>query len=130
MAAVKAPAGLDAAGRRLWRTVLAEVDGAGMELRADELRVLEDACRAADTADRCAAGLVGEPLTVPGARGQLVAHPLIGEELRARSLTARLLGQLGLGRPVAAPETPRTRSARRAAMARWHGAGNPAAGSA
>jgi P27 family predicted phage terminase small subunit len=121
----RTPAALEAAGKRLWRTVVAEVDGAGMELRADELRVLEDACRAADTAERCAAGLVGESLTVPGARGQLVAHPLISEELRARSLTARLLAQLGLGRPPAQPETARTRNARRAANARWSGAGNP-----
>lgn len=117
------PNGLETAGKALWRAVLAEVNEAGCALRADEWRVLEDACRSSDRAAQLAAALVGEPLTVPGARGQVVAHPLIAEEMRARALTARLLSQLGLGRPVAKPETPRTLQARRAANARWSGAG-------
>jgi hypothetical protein len=49
MAAPKAPAGLDARGRKLWREVLAGYD---LEDKPAELAMLEEACRIADRLER------------------------------------------------------------------------------
>lgn len=87
----KAPANLSARGRRLWRDVVGVYD-----LRADELVVLEQACRESDLIDTMAAALEGEPLTVDGSRGQLVAHPLVAELRQHRLCLRGLLAQLKL----------------------------------
>lgn len=118
----RAPAGLDGAGRALWRRITADVAAQGMELRPDEAATLEAAARQADTLAVLQAALKGAPLTVRGSQGQEVAHPLLAEVRLGRDLLARLLSRLNLGR-VEVPETPRSRSARRAAQARWSGAG-------
>ena len=52
----RAPAGLGAAGRRLWRDVTAEFDP-----RGDELRILEEACREVDLIVRAEAELAAAP---------------------------------------------------------------------
>lgn len=112
-----APRGLRAEGRALWRDVCAE-----FELRPDELRLLRHACATADLVTSMQAE-IGADLTVPGSKGQPVAHPLLDQVHRHRMLLARLLGQLAL------PDDPadgsrgliaaRSVSARKAAIARW-----------
>lgn len=117
MADVPCPKGLDAAGRTLWRRI-----SRAYELREDEITVLEQASRSADTIARLDAALVDAPLTVPGSAGQLREHPLIAEVRQQRVLIARLLHQLRLpeadelGRLHAGE---RSTKARKAARARW-----------
>lgn len=112
-----APAGLQAAGKKLWGDVASK-----WELRPDELRVLEDAAREADLV-----GLMererskpGFKLIVRGSQGQDVINPLISELRQHRATLAALLRQLKLpdeNPAVAAGE--RSASARAAANARW-----------
>ncbi|MDN5918300.1 MAG: hypothetical protein L0I76_24920, partial [Pseudonocardia sp.] len=90
-AAHRAPAHLDARGRGFWRAVTTDY-----ELRPDELRVLEDACRELDLIERLDAEQRDTALTVPGSHGQPVAAPLLGELRAHRALLARLLNQLRL----------------------------------
>jgi hypothetical protein len=73
---LRAPSGLGKGGRRLWRAI---ANPGTYELRPDEVRVLEDACREVDLIDRLEDALAGEPLTVAGSQGQIVVHPLIVE---------------------------------------------------
>jgi hypothetical protein len=112
------PADLGVRGAELWRGVLAD-----HELRVDELRVLEDACREVDLIERLEAGLQGEPLVVTGSQGQPVAHPNIQELRQHRALVARLLA--GLKLPDEEQEGRdanwRSQRARRAALTRWNG---------
>ena len=113
----KLPAGLAAQGRKLWRDVVARYD-----LRADELQVLEQACRVRDTLDRLDAALMDAPLTVPGSMGQLREHPLVSEARQQRAALARLLNQLALpDLEAGAPSRAQQRSAwgRDAARSRW-----------
>ncbi|MER8008123.1 hypothetical protein [Streptomyces sp. NPDC094149] len=114
------PVELGVRGAELWRAVLAE-----HELRTDELRVLEDACREVDLIERMHAELHTAPLVVKGSMGQDVANPLVQELRQHRALVARLLGALKLsdeeqdGRDAQF----RTDRARRAALTRWNGVG-------
>ena len=115
--ASKAPAGLGPAGRRIWTTVAKTYD-----LRIDELRVLEDACREADLIDRIQAEL-SDPdheLVVKGSMGQPVSSPLVQEIRQHRSTLQRLLAGLKLPDEVAADRGQEASAgARKAAMARW-----------
>jgi len=113
----KAPAGLAVGGRRLWSNVAGE-----FELRPDELRVLEDACREVDLVDRMEIEVAKGPVLVPGSRGQDTAHPLIAEVRAHRLVLARLLRQLNLPDDEAAAHrktSERSTSARKAALTRW-----------
>lgn len=113
----KTPSKLGAPGRRLWRAVVDTY-----ELRADELAVLEKACRTADDAARLDAALTDAPLMVLGSTGQQRANPLLHEARQTRALLASLLKQLGL--PDEEQETPgklsdNSKRAMKAAAARW-----------
>ena len=94
-------------GGRLWRDVLST-----WELRPDEVVVLEAACRAVDMGDRILEALEGQPVMVPGSKGQLREHPLLAELRYQRALSAALLKQLGL------PDDEVSDRARRAANER------------
>lgn len=116
-----APAKLGAPGRRLWRAV---VDN--YELRADEVVLLEKACRTADESARLDEAAREAPLTVLGSMGQERVNPILNEARQARALLAALVKQLGL------PETEEAEAARMskttanaisAARARWDRAG-------
>jgi len=111
-----APKGLGPSARKLWRDVTSKWD-----LRPDELRVLEDACREADLIDRLQVELDGEAceLTVSGSMGQPVANPLIQEIRQHRGVFARLMGALKLNDDGSGEEKSRSTSARAAAQARW-----------
>ena len=83
----RAPAGLGATGKRLWRSVTGE-----LELRSDERAVLDAACRMADELAVIEAALAEAPATVVGSMGQPKAHPLFAEARQHRAELRRLLG--------------------------------------
>lgn len=91
-------------------------------LRADRLRILEDACFECDLIDELQASLKGAPQTVRGSQGQEVAHPLITELRQHRATLSSLLRALQL----AASDTSAVDASRAAtvsaiglARARW-----------
>ncbi len=115
--APKVPPGLGKAGTALWKSIIPTY-----ELRADELRMLADACREADIVQRLEDELSEAPLMVQGSQGQLVASPLVSEVRQHRTVLAGLLKALKL------PDSPATQrqktahiseQARDAARARW-----------
>lgn len=112
------PRGLCEKAQKLWRETVAVYD-----LRADELRLLEDACREVDLVEAMVTELRGAPLIVRGSMGQDVEHPLLGEIRQHRVVLARLLKQLDLpdeeepaGQGAAGD---RSASMRSVAEARW-----------
>lgn len=110
------PKGLARRSAALWRDLTKTYD-----LRPDELRILEDACREMDLVDDLDAAtrkVVDDgALTVKGSMGQDVAHPLIQEIRQHRTTVANLLGKLKLPDDVQAES--RGAQAREAARARW-----------
>lgn len=108
----KPPTRLGTKARRMWNDITT-----AYELRADELRVLEDACREIDLIERMEAEQRGLPLVVKGSQGQDVAAPLVQELRQHRATLARLLLQLKL--PDEGGEAARSSAARELAMARW-----------
>lgn len=117
MAAQRAPAGLGAKGKALWRTVTA-----GLRLRADELEILAAACRTADQIADLEAAI--DKTLVAGSRGQLVVHPAIPELRQQRQLLASLLGRLDLPEDRSGIGSEwdgltSSQRARKAARARW-----------
>lgn len=111
------PNDLSASGGSLWRNVTGKYD-----LRFDELRVLEDACREADLVDDLASEARDAPRIVHGAQGQPVINPLISELRHHRSTLSSLLRQLKLPDDASssAASAPRSTQARNAATNRWH----------
>ena len=113
MSKPKAPTTLAPAGRKLWTDVLATYD-----LRVDELRVLANACGAADMLADLEKGWrdLGRPFMSGGSMGQEVEHPLIGSIDKQRKALAGFLKQLGL------PDEPggeKPNQQREAAQSRW-----------
>src|SRR5690606_12587211 len=80
MAKVPAPTKLGAKARRLWNETTEQ-----WELRPDELRVLEDACRQVDLIERIEKALADQDLIVRGSQGQPVANPLVQEVRQHRA---------------------------------------------
>lgn len=117
----KAPRGLGSGGKRLWVAVAGRY-----ELRADELRTLQDAAAEADLIDEMTAEQRDQPKTVKGSMGQLVAAPLVSELRQHRATLNTLLRSLKLPEvdatavaeqaAVKAGESERKRAA---AVARW-----------
>ena len=118
MSTPRAPANLGADGRRLWRSVLDVY-----ELRADELVLLEKACRTADDSARLDAAVRDSPLLVTGSTGQQRHNPLLNEARQTRALLAALIKQLALPDDDAGAEgttlSPTSQRAMTAARARW-----------
>lgn len=117
MAALKPPAGLNPTGRALWNSITKDY-----ELRADERRILTDACREADLIQALTKELDGSDILIIGSQGQQVLNPIVSELRQHRSTLASLLKQLKL--PDATDEKKddagdRSASARAAAQARW-----------
>jgi hypothetical protein len=111
------PAGLDAAGQRLWDSVMALY-----VLTPSEHGILEEACRTTDELVRIEKAIKElSVLTVRGSVGQPKAHPLLEEARRHRTLLERLTAALAL--PNDDQKTglsPRSRHAQKAAQARWN----------
>lgn len=117
----RAPRNLAAGGRRLWDSVLAS-----HTLRADEIRVLEDACREADLIDEMESEQRGASKTTRGSMGQVVAAPLVSELRQHRATLTTMLRSLNLDKAQVADavaEAQRAVEARRAELAaaqeRW-----------
>jgi hypothetical protein len=70
------PRGLKKSGSKLWREI---PDLKKYELRSDELRILEYACREGDLIDQLEVALEGQPFMVTGSQGPDVINPLIPE---------------------------------------------------
>lgn len=85
------PDGLSERGSALWSATTRRY-----ELREDELRVLEDACREADLIDRMDSALSASGMMVSGSMGQDRVHPLVGEIRQHRTVLASLLRTLKL----------------------------------
>ena len=120
MARPAAPTGLGTKAKRLWTSTTTTY-----ELREDELRILEDACREVDLVERLERELKKAKLTVEGSMGQPVANPLMQEIRQHRSIVQRLLGSLKLPDDEAGEGTKisgageRSSKARDAASERW-----------
>jgi hypothetical protein len=111
----KAPAGLAVAGKRLWSALTADY-----EFGPAELATLELACRQADDVALLEQVVAADGVVTTGSKGQVRAHPALGELRLSRQALARLLGLLAL--PGEDDDTPRTAAGRRgqkAARARW-----------
>ena len=121
MSKPKPPATLADPGKALWNEILKSYD-----LRADELRTLEDACGATDMLATLTAEWVtlGRPFISTGSMGQEVEHPLIGsidKQRKSRQAFIKLLKLPDLDAPAKGAVT--TNPARAAAASRWkHGA--------
>lgn len=117
----KAPAGLNAKGKRLWSEVTT-----GYQLRHDELDVLEDVCREADLIDKIEQELASADLMTTGSMGQMVVNPLIAEARQHRATKMSLWKRLALPDPVSSEAPAASNQQRSAAQSRWavsHGAG-------
>jgi hypothetical protein len=110
----RAPAGLGLNGRRLWReTVL------NYEVDPHERPALAEACHLADELAALRAQLAADGRAfVRGSAGQEVANPLYGEIRAHAGLIHRLLVSLGV-EDAPGEARARSRSARKAATARW-----------
>jgi hypothetical protein len=113
----KPPTKLCKSGRDMWKAVTEKY-----ELRADELRILEDACREADLIDGLEAGMrksiADGALMVKGSMGQVVINPLISELRQHRATLATLLRGLKLPDEGAGTGADGAQQ-RQAANARW-----------
>lgn len=106
------PRSLDTAGRKLWREA-AKVHA----LRQDELEALKAACAEADLIEKMEAELKGQPLTVTGSQGQIMAHPLVQELRQHRSTMVSLLR--GLKLPDDEAGAAKASAQRAGGSARW-----------
>lgn len=109
-----APSNLGTKAKRLW----SDITGA-YELRADERRILEDACREIDIIERLELEFRTADTMVKGSMGQLVASPLLQELRQHRAVAARLLGMLKLPDEDGRAQESVSNAARKAANARW-----------
>ena len=71
----RAPSGLSASGRALWREINRDYG-----LAAHETAILVQCCRVVDRLDAIEGELSGAELTVTGSTGQPRAHPLLAEQ--------------------------------------------------
>ena len=111
------PKGLRPTGRNLWRDVTGT-----WQLRPDELRVLEQACRTLDDEARLREELAQACVMTAGSMGQQRVTPLFAEVRATRALAAKLLAQLGLPDmdEQAGQDSRREWQARAAAGKRWN----------
>jgi pyruvate/2-oxoglutarate dehydrogenase complex dihydrolipoamide acyltransferase (E2) component len=118
-AAPPVPAGLGEEGRHLWVAIRRD-----WKLRPDEEVVLVAACRTVDELGRLEAAAVEAPATVLGSRGQVRAHPLLGEVRAHRAVLRHLLASLALREAAAAVPgdgfgQARSHAGRQLARQRW-----------
>lgn len=114
MAKLPAPTKLGPKARKVWQEITSVY-----ELRTDELRVLEDACREIDLVERLEEEFRDAPTMVKGSMGQMVASPLLQELRQHRQVAARLLKQLNLPDEDGRNAANTSDLARKAANARW-----------
>lgn len=108
------PTGLGPAGASLWRRLVDAFD-----LVEHELAVLETACHQADDVAALEALIEEQGMSVPGSAGQPRLNPAVAEVRQGRLALGKLLGQLALPGEDDRPQTASSRTAQRAANARW-----------
>lgn len=123
-----APKNMGARGLAFWNRVTGKY-----QLRADELVILEDACREMQLIDELQAAMRGESMIMSGSMGQPVVNPLVPELRQHRATLKALLTTLKL--PDDVPESGsdvgsdvQTVQQRQAANSRWAVAYGEAAG--
>jgi hypothetical protein len=97
----KAPIGLGAAGRKLWRDM-----HDGVTFEPSELARLEQACFELDLIRRMHAEIEGADLIAFGSMRQPVAHPMAAELRQHRAIFASLLVGLKVPAEVEATKRP------------------------
>ena len=110
----KAPTGLKATGRGLWRRITTV-----FELEVGELAVLELACRQADDVADLEEQLRTDGLVVEGSAGQPRLNAVVAELRQGRLAVGKLLGQIALLDDDGRPATEGAKRARHAADRRW-----------
>jgi hypothetical protein len=119
----KPPADLGVQGRKLFRRIVADAAGQGVELTAQELTYLTEAGKLADTIARLEAGLDGAALILPGYmnKGSII-NPAVSELRMHRELLTRVLMKVKTDLPDATGiplSTGTSNRFRAAARARW-----------
>jgi hypothetical protein len=110
----RAPAGLGASGRALWREVMAEYG-----LNPAEALMLTQLARCADRIEAIEAELGGADLVTVGSMGQPRCNPLLGELRAQMRLSESLARSLALPMPGEDVGRRRSPTARENALARW-----------
>ena len=119
----RAPAGLQKAGRSLWKAMAADV-AQGWELDARDRAQLGSACRLADAAALLEEVVERDGVMAKGSTGQPVVHPALIELRQHRAAIAALLARVELAPPEqrTGPMSARQRDQlRQARQARWAG---------
>lgn len=114
--ALNAPDGLGPAAKTMWGDITRDFD-----LRADELVILEQACRTLDLVERLERAITdpNSHITAKGSKGQTIVNPLTQEIRQQRACLKTLLAGLGLNNAGDTGEGSRSANARSLAMARW-----------
>jgi hypothetical protein len=111
----RAPTGLSARGKHLWREIHAAYDFADAP---EKLAILEEACRTADVVKRLQTIVdAADEFRVRGSQGQPVAMPELLELRQYRALMVQLLKALQC--PDDEDTLTRSELGRRGAAARW-----------
>ena len=110
----RVPAGVGATGRALWRRLVGVYD-----FEEHELALLEVACRQADDVAALEKLIANQGMTVPGSQGQPRLNAAVAEVRQGRLALGKLLGLLALPDEVDRPFTASSRTAQKAANARW-----------
>ena len=113
----RAPAGMGERALNLWHSIADEY-----ELRPDEYRILEDACRETALVDLLERELKGSDMIMKGSMGQPVVNPLVSEIRQHRNVVKTLLSSLHLPDGASGEDTTvesRSSQARDAAKSRW-----------
>ncbi|MHA6512007.1 hypothetical protein [Tessaracoccus sp. Z1128] len=85
-----APAGLGPAGRKLWRSITDDFEGA-----EHETAILEEACRTRDLVATLRDQIETDGLMLPSSQGMRL-HPAVAEVRQQRLTLARLLATLSV----------------------------------
>lgn len=109
-----APKDLQAAGKKLWRDVLAE-----FALNAAELALLRELCLTVDELAAMKADLADMGTVVMGSRNQPRVNPLLAAIAGHRKLADQLVVALGLPLPGEVVGRRRSAAAKQAVDARW-----------
>ena len=105
------PRGAGPSGRKLWRSVLGDLD-----LDPHEELILLQAVRCVDRLDAMAAELESAPLTLTNSKGDEIAHPLLVESRQQSLMLARLVASLRLPAGLSEGEPELDRPQRRGAV--------------
>jgi len=127
---MRAPSGLSAAGKKLWKKAVREVADAGLILTVNEEEWLASACKLTDQLEVLQAAMAEQPLWVRGSQGQPVPNGMLAEIRSHHHLIAQLLARIKLdlsdadaGSDSNLIRINRPNPQRAGALKRWRGAG-------